>query len=102
MSNNTPENIRSQFKLIQGGLSEQPDSSFSAKDFEENELRESCVGKILQRYFEKLASESEDFRMPDPAQLSDATRNEIEYMANANTSDEFDFKKGPFLVDPNP
>lgn len=87
MSKQTPEDLRKQFKLIQGGL---PDTQATP------------VGEALQNYFESLSLESKGFIAPDLNNLDEVTRRELEYMASDPSADEFDFTKGPFLIDPEP
>lgn len=100
MNKKSPEEIRQTFKLVRGGLSDSPDSGFRPEDFEESELRESPVGKILQRYFEKLADESEGFRIPVQEELDATTKGELDFMSSDTAEDTFYFKSGPFLIDP--
>lgn len=100
MDKKSPEEIRQTFKLVHGGLSDNPDSGFRPEDFDESGLRASPVGKILQRYFEDLADEGDGFRMPVPEELDAATKAEFDFMSSDPAADTFDFKSGPFLIDP--
>lgn len=94
----TPLELRAQFKLIQGGL----ETGQTSPSISEEDVRAEPIGEILQKYYERLASQDTGFQMPDFEELSPEAQAELDYMASDPKQDEFDFTKGPFLIDPDP
>jgi len=98
MSNKkTPQELRNQFKVIQGGLE---DNHVEPDYLSEEELRAEPIGQILQRVYDSYASEHGNFQMPDLGEISPEFFIDAKNFAADPGCDTFIQKRGPFLVDP--